>query len=168
MLEKVETMQASGRDSIQHPIPEGCCTVRFLPKESGLRPIMNMRPRAQKGTPPARKRAASLNSILRNLHAVLNYHRSADGSAVMGASVVGLDGIRQRLQDFRQRASSLPPVVHESQPYFLVRLDIRRCFDSIPHELLYKIVEGVITFVCMLLPFHPLSEAICRPTRLST
>lgn len=100
--------------------------VRFIPKESGksFRPVVNLRRNLGN--------SSSVNSQLRNLFEVLNYHRQRKPE-LMGASVLGYDGVRERLTSFKQGG-----------PFFMAKVDVKSCFDSIPHAKLLEIIASLL------------------------
>ncbi|PJF18822.1 hypothetical protein PSACC_01327 [Paramicrosporidium saccamoebae] len=111
----------------------GFCKLRMVPKDCTFRPVMNLCKPLKRGITGSR---ASINGMLRNLHAVLDYHRKCEPGK-LGASVIGFDGIFEQLRTFK--ISNLLP----KQLYF-VKFDIRSCFDTIPHEKLLEVLNNVI------------------------
>ncbi|POW03795.1 hypothetical protein PSTT_10836 [Puccinia striiformis] len=95
--------------------------LRLLPKDKGVRPIVNLKRKSASQT------GLSNNSILQNLFTVLSYEKNVSPDR-MGYSVLGLDHIYTRFKNFRSRfGPSLPDL-------YFVKVDIRACFDSIQQD----------------------------------
>lgn len=123
----------------------GVCRIRMIPKETGYRPVMNLRRALFRGKNGSK---ASINSILRNLHAILDYHRTSD-PGLLGASVMGMDQVYQRWICYRSRIQKCfvegdPTRQQGSGPLYFVKFDIKACFDSIPHDLLFQIISNIL------------------------
>lgn len=108
--------------SVQRP---ASCKLRLIPKGSTFRPVMNLSSRKGGMTraTPAR---------VRNVLEVLNYLAMKQPS-LLGAGVLGFDEIANRLTNYK-RAMSYQNCL------FMVKLDVKACFDSIPHEKLIEVL----------------------------
>ncbi|XP_058536167.1 telomerase reverse transcriptase isoform X4 [Ochotona princeps] len=105
------------------PLPEA--RLRFIPKPSGLRPIVSVDSMAGART-FRREKAQQWTSHIKTLFSVLNYER-ARRPGLLGASVLGLDDVHRAWQAFtlRMRAQDPPPRLHfvkvstleDHQPY---------------------------------------------------
>ena len=91
----------------------------------------------------------SINACLRNTHHVLKYELSQDPSLI-GAGVMGLSDIYTKVrrfveefQRFYRRTNGAGVATFASAPaMYLVRLDIKSCFDTIQQEKLFHILQN--------------------------
>ncbi|KAA1081431.1 hypothetical protein PGT21_035536 [Puccinia graminis f. sp. tritici] len=106
--------------------------LRLLPKNSGVRPIVNLKRKSSSQT------GLSNNSILQNLFSVLSYEKNVSPDR-MEYSVLGLDHIYTRFKKFRsQFGDSLPEL-------YFVKVDIRACFDSIQQDKILEVINGIFS-----------------------
>ncbi|POV94247.1 hypothetical protein PSTT_16953 [Puccinia striiformis] len=106
--------------------------LRLLPKDKGVRPIVNLKRKSASQT------GLSNNSILQNLFTVLSYEKNVSPDR-MGYSVLGLDHIYTRFKNFRSRfGPSLPDL-------YFVKVDIRACFDSIQQDKVLEVINGLFS-----------------------
>lgn len=149
----------------------GYSFVRLLPKEVGMRPIVNLRRRsvkidrkASKGVPKAEANSKlggrqdqqtreaggggqlvrpqqSINTILNTTFQVLNYEKYACPTD-LGSSVFGPQDVHERLSRFK---AGLHLKYGEKLPelYFL-KMDVAGAFDCISQEKLLMIIEEII------------------------
>ena len=108
--------------------------LRLLPKDSGFRPIINMKRQNLKG---GRLACSSDKGLLFNVHAILNYYRSFRPH-LLGASLISMSEVYDRLRTFKE--SSL----RQNARLYAIRMDIQNCFDSIPHEKLLTVIDQVL------------------------
>lgn len=116
---------------------DGCvpyATVRLLPKETAVRPIVNLGRRPQGF-------GRSINAQLQNALAVLTYE-STQQSHMCGAAISSVKAMYAKLKMYKDHVFS-----HGSRRLYLVRADIRAAFDSLHHTRLLELVR-------MLLPRH--------------
>lgn len=110
------------------------CRLRLIPKEEdGFRPVMSLR---RVGPAPR----LSTSAMLRDLHAILEYCRTARPEC-MGASIMGLDEVFARLLRFKKSAG---PKADDGGGLFFVKFDVHACFDSIPQERLLRVISDLI------------------------
>ena len=150
MFEEVEPARAKlllARRSL------GLGSLRLLPKNTGLRPILNLRTRTVKETSwGGRKRsylASSVNSSINPIHSVLAYERKRN-PAKLGSSLFSIGDMHPRLKEFKNNLlQQLPPTSRSSHreipPLFFVKLDIQACFDTIPQKELLRLVEELFS-----------------------
>lgn len=81
--------------------------------------------------------AASRNSLLRNAFEVLTYHRHRCPH-LMGASVLGFDGVFDRLAAFKKTQHPT------STQFFMAKVDVQSCFNSIPHGAMMQVVSDLL------------------------
>ncbi|KAG8512384.1 Telomerase reverse transcriptase [Galemys pyrenaicus] len=113
--------------------------LRFVPKPSGLRPIVNMDSMLGARTLRRRRKAQHLASQVRTLFGVLNYER-ARRPGLLGASVLGLDGIYRAWRAFVLRVRRQQPAPR----LWFVKVDMRGAYDALPQDKLEEVVARVI------------------------
>ncbi|KAK0567588.1 hypothetical protein OC844_000171 [Tilletia horrida] len=136
----------------------GYSHIRLLPKEAGVRPIVNLRRRSIKQTNPAEAKPSgpykteaseklalnqSINNILQSAFHILTYERSHQPE-VMGASVFGMNDIFRCLKRFRAATSHLRKGSEQPRLYF-VKVDVQAAFDSIEQGKLLNIVRRILS-----------------------
>ncbi|KAF6357655.1 telomerase reverse transcriptase [Rhinolophus ferrumequinum] len=129
---EVQRLRAAGPALLQSRL-------RFLPKPSGLRPIVNMRYVVGAGTLRKDKKVQHVTSQIKTLFGVLNYER-ARRPGLLGASVMGLDDIHRAWRAFALRVRAQDPA---PQLYF-VKVDVTRAYDTLPQDRLLQLVANVI------------------------
>ncbi|XP_045855832.1 telomerase reverse transcriptase isoform X2 [Meles meles] len=113
--------------------------LRFLPKPSGLRPIVNMDYVAGARTLCRDKKTQHLSSRVKELFSVLNYER-ARRPGLLGASVLGLDGVHRAWRDFALRVRARDP----APPLYFVKVDVTGAYDALPQDRLAEVVANVL------------------------
>ncbi|XP_058420373.1 telomerase reverse transcriptase isoform X2 [Diceros bicornis minor] len=113
--------------------------LRFVPKPSGLRPIVNMDYVVGARTFHRDKKAQHLISKVKTLFGVLNYER-ARRPGLLGASVLGLDDIYRAWRAFvlRVRAQDPAPLL------YFVKVDVTGAYDALPQDRLAEVIANVI------------------------
>ncbi|EUC61459.1 telomerase reverse transcriptase [Rhizoctonia solani AG-3 Rhs1AP] len=123
----------------------GVSHVRLLPKETGVRPIVNLGRKSKlkpfKGNNREEMTQPSVNQILNGAFHILNYEKSQKPE-LLGASVFGVNDIYRKLATFK--ASLRRPDGTMPKLYF-VKLDVRACFDTIDQGKLLEILTGTLT-----------------------
>jgi telomerase reverse transcriptase len=143
----------------------GYSFVRLLPKEVGMRPIVNLKRRSVKiDRHPGRevkgndiiakgkdtckgwgqlvRQKQSINAILGQTFQVLRCERETDPSS-FGFTVSGPSDIFKRLSDFKSRLRKRHSNFG-SMPLYFLKLDIAGAFDCIDQKRLLAIVDDVI------------------------
>ncbi|KAG8870325.1 hypothetical protein FRB97_009861 [Tulasnella sp. 331] len=111
----------------------GYSHVRLLPKDTGVRPIVNLR----------RKTSTkySINQILQNAFQILTFEKTSRPT-LLGASVFGMDEIYSQLKEFRERIRTskftLPKL-------YFVKVDVRAAFDSIDQDKLIDVLYELLS-----------------------
>uniref|UniRef100_G1PKR5 Telomerase reverse transcriptase n=1 Tax=Myotis lucifugus TaxID=59463 RepID=G1PKR5_MYOLU len=113
--------------------------LRFLPKPSGLRPIVNMDYVVGARTFHGDKKVQHLTSKVKTLFSVLNYERE-QRPGLLGASVLGMDDIYRAWRAFVLRMRAQDPV---PQLYF-VKVDVMGAYDALPQDRLVEVIANVI------------------------
>ncbi|XP_053449439.1 telomerase reverse transcriptase isoform X2 [Nycticebus coucang] len=113
--------------------------LRFIPKPSGLRPIVNMDYIVGTRTSRRETRAQRFSTSIKTLFSVLNYERTRR-PGLLGASVLGLDDIYRAWRAFalRVRAQNVAPALH------FVKVDVVGAYDTIPQARLVEVIASVI------------------------
>ncbi|CAK5268459.1 unnamed protein product [Mycena citricolor] len=114
----------------------GFSFIRLLPKETGVRPIANLK---RKGSA---QDGRSINQILHAAFKILSYERDHRPHLV-GASVFNVDHVYVRLKTFKQgllqgNAGRLPKL-------YFVKVDVQACFDTIPQRKLLEILRNILS-----------------------
>ena len=65
---------------------------------------------------------------------ILKYIHEIDSSL----SVIGFSSVQSKLLQFKSKSSK------SSGPFYFAKLDISSCFDSIPHEKLFLLLESLL------------------------
>ncbi|KAK3075702.1 Telomerase reverse transcriptase [Teratosphaeriaceae sp. CCFEE 6253] len=118
----------------------GVSQVRLVPKENGMRPIINLRcrlPQLQRGELGLGK---SINSLLTPVFSVLNYQKGARPD-LLGSALFSVDDIFPRLQTFKD---ALLRQGHGGSPLFFAKVDVQSCFDTIPQKRLMSLARRVV------------------------
>lgn len=124
------------RTQLFEPVPEAAgapvAQIRLLPKDTAVRPIVNLRRRTSDGI--------SVNAQLQTAFDVLALE-AARHPHVYGAAVHGANGIYTKLIAFRQailqRHGHIPMM-------YAVRADVRAAFDSLDHAQLLRLVRTLL------------------------
>lgn len=97
---------------------------RLVPKDNGtFRPIMAFK------KPPSTEEG----NRLRASFDILKYFYEINS----GLSVFGFSGLQSKLLKYKTTCSS-------SGPFYLAKLDISSCFDSIPHDKLFEVLSALL------------------------
>ncbi|KAJ5032244.1 uncharacterized protein L3040_008853 [Drepanopeziza brunnea f. sp. 'multigermtubi'] len=110
----------------------GFSHVRLLPKEAGVRPIMNLRRRALK-TSSKTVLGMSINSVLAPAYNVLTYEKNSN-PALLGSTLFSVGDLYTRLKAFK---STLPP----QTPLYFAKLDVTAAFDTIPQRAILDLLS---------------------------
>ncbi|KAK4500419.1 hypothetical protein PRZ48_008608 [Zasmidium cellare] len=118
----------------------GVSHVRMLPKEHGMRPIINLRRRVQKLQRGKMVLGRSINSLMTPAFSVLNFEKTIH-SKMLGSALFSIDDIFPRLQAYRR---SLVQRGLKDKPLYFAKVDVQACFDTIPQERLLQLMENII------------------------
>ncbi|KAJ1301223.1 hypothetical protein OPQ81_003632 [Rhizoctonia solani] len=128
----------------------GVSHVRLLPKETGVRPIVNLGRKAKlrpfKGSGRDEATQPSVNQILNAAFHILNYEKSQKPE-LLGASVFGENDIYRKLANFKSSLRSPDGTIPK---LYFVKLDVRACFDTIEQGKLLEILRNTLTQACYL------------------
>lgn len=138
MFEECSTLEL-GNAMAQRAL--GVSKVRLLPKEVGMRPIINLRRRVQRHQNGPHALGKSINSILTPAFSILNYEKT-NRPGMLGSALFSVDDIFVRLQNFRTSLTSRGPL---TSPLYFAKVDVRSCFDTIPQERLLDLARTILS-----------------------
>lgn len=116
----------------------GHSQMRLLPKESGARPIINLRRKLIKNQNGKLILTQNINSRLMPCFATLNYERSLQPQT-LGSALFSIGEAHKRLRDFRS-------LVHaSSKRLYFVKTDVKSCFDTIPQDGVVRMVRDLLS-----------------------
>jgi telomerase reverse transcriptase len=119
----------------------GVSKVRLLPKEVGMRPIINLRRRVQRHKNGPQALGKSINIILTPAFSILNYEKTSRPD-MLGSALFSVDDIFLRLQSFRKSLSARGPI---TSPLYFAKVDVRSCFDTIPQKRLLSLAKTILS-----------------------
>ena len=117
----------------------GVSHVRLLPKEHGMRPIINLRRRVQTLQFGKVVLGKSINKLLTPTFSILNYEKGARPD-MLGSAMFSVEDMYPRLQAFR---TSLEMNGLFGEPLYFAKVDVKACFDTIPQTRLMKLVQEI-------------------------
>ncbi|KAM3414559.1 Telomerase reverse transcriptase [Cercospora zeina] len=118
----------------------GVSHVRLVPKEIGMRPIINLRRRVQKMQHGRWVLGRSVNSLLTPTFSILNYEKTR-GRHDLGSALFSVDDIFPMLQKYRH---SLQKNGFLGKTLYFAKVDVQGCFDSIPQDRLMELAKHII------------------------
>lgn len=121
----------------------GFSFVRLLPKDTGVRPIVNLRRKRAETQGKTNMRQQSINDILQAAFQILTYEKTTRPELV-GASVFGHNEIYTQLKAFKTRLIYTSPSGCLPKLYF-VKVDVQACFDTIEQSKLLQILRDVLS-----------------------
>ncbi|KND89489.1 Telomerase reverse transcriptase [Tolypocladium ophioglossoides CBS 100239] len=132
MLEEVKPYEAHRLlDSRQL----GFSQVRLLPKDSKLRPIMNLK-RRQLRRASSRVLGPSINSVLKPVHTVLAFEKDAN-PLKLGSSLFSPSDIYTPLKRFKTTLGS------GQKCLYFAKIDVHAAFDTIPQAAVVRLMATV-------------------------
>ncbi|KAF9585031.1 hypothetical protein BGW38_004190 [Lunasporangiospora selenospora] len=115
-------------------------TVRFLPKEHGLRPIINLRRKPTKLVNGSSSyHMNSVNRQLRNAFLILAYERQRRCPT---SSVTGMNELFQKIKSIKNKL--IDPTQESLPVLYMVKVDVKRSFDSINQERLLGLLDSIL------------------------
>ena len=118
----------------------GVSQVRLLPKEQGMRPIINLRRRVQKMQRGELALGKSINSILTPAFSVLNWEKTAHPD-LLGSAMFSVEDMYPQLQAFRR---SLEQQGLAGKALYFAKVDVKACFDTIPQKRLMNFARTIL------------------------
>ncbi|XP_021114239.1 telomerase reverse transcriptase isoform X3 [Heterocephalus glaber] len=142
-FERVQLRELSAAELRQHQearLALPTSRLRFVPRLSGLRPIVNMDCMVGTGGyVMPQHQAQQCTPRIRTLFSVLNYER-ARWPKLLGASVLGLDDTYRAWRAFvlRMRAQDPAPRL------YFVKADVSGAYDALPQDKVAEVVASVL------------------------
>ncbi|KAI7488359.1 hypothetical protein KC351_g2021, partial [Hortaea werneckii] len=118
----------------------GISQVRLLPKDHGMRPIINLRRRVQRLQHGKLALGRSINSILTPAFSILKFEKAMHPHR-LGSALFSVDDMFPRLQAFRDQ---LHLHGRAEGPLYFAKVDVQACFDTIPQDRLMALVKRII------------------------
>lgn len=138
MLEPCNTMEVKKKLARREL---GVNQVRMLPKERGMRPIMNLKRRIQKLHNGRLKMSSSVNTTMTPAFSILNYEAAVNPD-MLGSAMFSVEDVYPRLQAFR---SSLDKRGLMGLPLYFGKVDVKACFDTIPQKRLLQLARTILS-----------------------
>lgn len=139
MLEECSAAETRASSSRRSAL--GVSRVRFLPKEHGMRPIVNLRRRLTRQQNGRLVLGRSINSILTPAFSVLNHEKSSRPE-ILGSALFSVGEMFPRVQAFRE---SLGRQGLRGAPLYFAKIDVKACFDSIPQKRVVRLAETLLS-----------------------
>lgn len=136
MFEEIKTTQAQ---KLLDARALGFSQIRLLPKNSGARPIMNLRRRITKLQNGKVLLGRSINSIVAPVFNMFDYEKRKDPSRV-GSALFSVDELYPKLKAFRNH---LQITENHQKPLHFVKVDVQSCFDTIPQRQVVRLMESI-------------------------
>ncbi|KAF3056288.1 Telomerase reverse transcriptase [Daldinia childiae] len=109
--------------------------IRLLPKEIGMRPIMNLRKRvALRGKSKAL--GAGINRILAPAHAILQLEKTINPQK-LGATMFSVGDIYKRVKPFKLK------VTRPGVEFYFAKVDVQSAFDTIPQAAIVSLLASI-------------------------
>ncbi|GAA5844734.1 hypothetical protein JCM9279_002901 [Rhodotorula babjevae] len=142
----------------------GFSYVRLLPKETGVRPIVNLARRPIKlGLNGQKEVGQPINKILQSVFDVLTFEKKRKPYLV-GSLVSDPHQIYAKLRSFKLRMLDKHNGVMPK--LYLVKVDVRAAYDTIQQDKLLEIVENVLTeTLYWIQKYSQVSPAAVRPMK---
>ncbi|PGH27913.1 hypothetical protein AJ80_00463 [Polytolypa hystricis UAMH7299] len=120
----------------------GFSLLRLLPKSTGARPIMNLRRRSLKKNAWGSYLGASINSLMTPMFNALSYEKTQQAEK-LGSTLFNVNDMYGRIKDFKEKMVQKKRI--RTKPFYLVKVDIQSCFDTIPQHRLLQLVDQLIS-----------------------
>lgn len=126
-------------DAIKRNAVKPFSNIRLLPKDTTVRPIVNLRRRTRVGN-----NVSSVNTMLQSTFDVLTYERKQQPIR-WGAAITGPNVIHERLADLKTRLLTRSATPAATLPHlYFVKGDIRAAFDSLDQQQLLRVVRDLL------------------------
>ncbi|OBT76587.1 hypothetical protein VF21_05363 [Pseudogymnoascus sp. 05NY08] len=135
-LAMFEEVDISVANSILDSRTIGFSQIRLLPKEKGVRPIMNLR-RRQLRRDSKRAFGPSINSTLAPVYNMLTFEKNLS-PAKFGSTLFSVGDLYNKIKKF---AEAIKPAGN----LYFCKVDVQSAFDTIPQEAVVKLVSGLPT-----------------------
>ncbi|KAG9006699.1 hypothetical protein FRB93_008431 [Tulasnella sp. JGI-2019a] len=111
----------------------GYSHVRLLPKDTGVRPIVNLRRKSST--------KYSINQILQNAFQILSFEKNSRPN-LLGASIFGMNEIYSQIKEYRERVRTSKFTLPK---FYFVKVDVRAAFDSIDQDKLIDVLYELLS-----------------------
>ncbi|GAA5910442.1 telomerase reverse transcriptase [Sporobolomyces salmoneus] len=130
----------------RQPRELGFSYVRLLPKEAGVRPIVNLARRPIRiGMNGEKEVGQPINLILRSVFDVLTFESKRKPDLV-GSLVSNPQEIYAKLKGYKTRLLESDETVSGDLPeLYFVKVDVKSCFDTIKQDKLLALVEDILS-----------------------
>ncbi|RDL40109.1 uncharacterized protein BP5553_00088 [Venustampulla echinocandica] len=136
-LTMFEEMKLERAHRLLESRPLGFSQLRLLPKETGLRPIMNLRRRTiKRGS--KNFLGSSINSILAPVFNAFTYEKTRNPDR-LGATLASVGDIYEKLKLFKLRHTT------SSMPFYFVKVDVKAAFDTIPQAAVVNLMSSLLS-----------------------
>ncbi|KAL5345486.1 Telomerase reverse transcriptase [Pseudogymnoascus australis] len=115
----------------------GFSQIRLLPKEKGVRPVLNLR-RRQVRRDSKRALGPSINSTLAPVYNMLTFEKNLS-PAKFGSTLFSVGDLYNKIKEF---AEAIKPIGH---PLYFCKVDVQAAFDTIPQAAAIKLISGLPT-----------------------
>ncbi|KAE8444198.1 hypothetical protein EG329_000795 [Mollisiaceae sp. DMI_Dod_QoI] len=112
----------------------GYSQVRLVPKETGVRPIMNLR-RKQPKLGNKSRLGSSINTVLAPVYNILTLERFSHPER-LGSTMFSTGDLYQRLAEFKSKLSS-------TDNLYFAKVDVQAAFDTIPQDAVVALLSSV-------------------------
>ncbi|KAJ4394591.1 Telomerase reverse transcriptase [Gnomoniopsis smithogilvyi] len=113
----------------------GYSQVRLLPKQSSVRPIMNLR-RRMVTSKDKKVLGHSINTILSPVYNMLKFEKDTHAER-LGSTMFSVGDLYGRLSSFKERLGA----VHG--PLYFAKVDVQAAFDTIPQDAVIALMNSV-------------------------
>ncbi|KAF5367406.1 hypothetical protein D9758_003636 [Tetrapyrgos nigripes] len=139
-LETFQKIPESDTEELLRQRKLGFSFVRLLPKETGVRPIVNLKRKQSSKTGDA-SGGPAINQILQAALQILNYEKERQPH-LLGASVFGPSDVYAGLKKLK---ANLPRSNGKLPKLYFVKVDVQACFDTIEQTKLLEILRQLIS-----------------------
>ena len=140
-LSMFEEMKMEKARSILDARTLGFSQIRLLPKETGVRPIMNLRRRLLRTQNGRMMLGRSVNSVMGPVFSMLSFEK-VNQLGNSGSALFSVGDMYPKVQQFKdnlQRGGS------SGKTLFFAKVDVQSCFDSIPQHRVLRVVEKLVS-----------------------
>ncbi|XP_063113994.1 telomerase reverse transcriptase isoform X2 [Cavia porcellus] len=141
-FERVQLRELSATELRQHQEAWSALPMsrlRFMPKLSGLRPIVSMDCTVGTSASHGGRKAQQFTPCIKTLFSVLNYERTRRPE-LLGASVLGLDDTYRAWRAFTLHVRAQDP-----RPWlYFVKADVSGAYDALPQDKVAEVVAKVL------------------------
>ena len=136
MYEEMKTVRAK---RILDARALGFSQIRLLPKNSGVRPITNLRRRVTKLQNGKVTLGRSINSVMAPVYNVLDFEKRSR-PALVGSALFSVGDMYPKLKAFAKMVHGDKP---PSRSYYFAKADAKSCFDTIPQHDVVRLITQI-------------------------